>query len=120
MKFSADHHFIYITACADEHHQQLQSYHKLMEDDLEEINKEWLADLLVPMDPTEMSDVDNPATASNTTGPKIKNIEEVEDLYSASIKTASISSEQGGDGTEVEQKISFENLKKKNHKPPRL
>jgi hypothetical protein len=105
MKFSADRHFIYITAHADEHHQQLQSYYKLTEDDLEEITKEWSVDLLVPVDPTEMSDVDSPETASDTARPsKIKKTEEVDDLDSASIKTTSISAEQGGDGTEIEQK----------------
>jgi hypothetical protein len=51
MKFSTDRHFIYITVHADEHKQQLQSYYKLTEDDLEEITKEWSADLLVPVDP---------------------------------------------------------------------
>jgi hypothetical protein len=60
MKFSVDRHFIYITVRADEHKQQLQSYYKLMEDDLEEITKEWSVDLLVPVDPAEMSDVDSP------------------------------------------------------------
>jgi hypothetical protein len=29
MKFSMDWHFIYITACTDEHKKQLQSYYKL-------------------------------------------------------------------------------------------
>lgn len=40
MKFSADRHFIYITARSNEHKQQLQSYYKLTEEDLEEITKE--------------------------------------------------------------------------------
>jgi hypothetical protein len=110
MKFSADRHFIYITARADGHKQQLQSYYKLTEDDLEEITKEWSVDLLVPADPAEMSDVDSPETTQDTPGPsKIKKTEEVHDLDNASMKTASISVEQGGDGgeidgTEVEQK----------------
>jgi hypothetical protein len=110
MKFSVDHHFIYITVRTDGHKQQLQSYYKLMEDDLEEITKEWSVDLLVPADPVEMSDVDSPETTQDTPGPsKIKKTEEVHDLDSASVKTASISAEQGGDGreidgTEVEQK----------------
>jgi hypothetical protein len=45
MKFSVDHHFIYITVRGDEHKQQLQSYYKLTEDDLEEITKEWSTDI---------------------------------------------------------------------------
>jgi hypothetical protein len=31
-----------------------------MEDDLEEITKDWSADLLIPADPMEISDIDNP------------------------------------------------------------
>jgi hypothetical protein len=52
MKFNADRHFIYITACADEHKQQIHSYYKLTEEDLEDITKEWSADLLIPTNPT--------------------------------------------------------------------
>ena len=40
IKFSADRHFIYITARANEHKKQLQSYYKLTEEDLEEITKD--------------------------------------------------------------------------------
>jgi hypothetical protein len=110
MKFSADRHFIYITAHADEHKQQLQSYYKLTEEDLEEITKEWSVDLLIPADPTELSDIDSPEAAHDTPGPsKTKKNEEAQDVSSTSVKTASISPEQGGDGgeidgTEVEQK----------------
>jgi hypothetical protein len=76
-----------------------------MEDDLEEITKEWSADLLVPVDPAKMSDVDSPKTTLDIARPsKIKKTEEVKDLDSASIKTTSISAEQGGDGTKIEQK----------------
>jgi hypothetical protein len=52
MKFNVDRHFTYITTRADEHKHQLQSYYKLTKDDLEEITKEWSANLLVPTDPT--------------------------------------------------------------------
>jgi hypothetical protein len=38
----------------------------MTEDDLEEITKEWSADLLVATDPTEMSDVDNPEAMLDT------------------------------------------------------
>jgi hypothetical protein len=69
MKFSADHHFIYITTCVDEHKEQLQSYYKLTEDDLEEITKECLAELLISADPTKMYDINNPEAAQNTPGP---------------------------------------------------
>jgi hypothetical protein len=105
MKFSTYRYFIYIIACTNEHHQQLQSYYKLTKDDLEEITKEWSTDLLVPADPVEMFNVDSPETASDITGPnKIKRTEEVDDLNNASINTESISSDKGGDGIEVEQK----------------
>ena len=51
MKFNIDRHFIYIIARVDEHKQQLQSYYKLTEEDLEEITKEWSADLLISTEP---------------------------------------------------------------------
>jgi hypothetical protein len=82
----------------------------MTEDDLEEITKDWLADLLIPADLSEISNLDSPETASDTPGPsKIKKTEEVHDLDNTSMKTASISIEQGGgggeiDGAEVEQK----------------
>jgi hypothetical protein len=60
MKFNTDQNFIYITTCADEHKQQLQSYYKLTEEDLEEITKDWLVDLLILVDPTDISDINNP------------------------------------------------------------
>jgi hypothetical protein len=102
MKFSVDHHFTYITTRADEHKQQLQSYYKLTEDDLEEITKEWSADLLVPVDPAEMSDVDSPETMPDTPGPsKTKKNDEVHDVHSTSVETSSTSPEQGDDGGEL-------------------
>jgi hypothetical protein len=105
MKFSTDQHFIYITMCADEHKQQLQSYCKLMEEDLEEITKDWSADLLIPANPIEISNIDSPETAQDTPGPsKTKKTEEVQEIDIASMKTASISPEQGGDGEELNDK----------------
>jgi hypothetical protein len=109
MKFSVDHHFTYITVCGDEHKQQLQSYYKLTEDDLEEITKEWSADLLVAADPADMSDEEIPEAMPDTPGlSRTKKDDEVEDVPSTSVKTTSISPAQGGDGdelggTEVEQ-----------------
>jgi hypothetical protein len=43
MKFHAYRHFIYITAHADEHREELQLYYKPTEEDLEEITKDWSA-----------------------------------------------------------------------------
>jgi hypothetical protein len=42
---------------------ELQSYYKLMEEDLEEITKEWSADLLIPANPAEISNIDSPENA---------------------------------------------------------
>jgi hypothetical protein len=102
MKFSADHHSTYITTCANEHKQQLQSYYKLTEDDLDEITKEWLVDLLVVVDPVEMSDVDSPEAMSDTPGlRKTKKDVEVQDIHITSMKTASLSPATGGDDEEL-------------------
>jgi hypothetical protein len=60
MKFNADKHFLYITAHADDHKQQLYSYYRLIEEDLEVITKEWLVYLLVPANPVDISDVGSP------------------------------------------------------------
>jgi hypothetical protein len=91
-----DRHFIYLTPRADEHQEQLQSYYKLTEEDLEEITKEWSADLLISADPADMSDIDSPEAAQNTPGPskakktkKIKKDEEIQDVDSRSVRTAS-------------------------------
>jgi hypothetical protein len=69
IKFSVDHHFIYLTPCDDEHQEQLQSYYKSTEEDLEEITKEWSEVLLVPVDLVDISDIDSPEAAQDTPGP---------------------------------------------------
>jgi len=92
MKFSVDRHFTYITVRGDEHKQQLQSYYKLIEEDLEEITKEWSADLLVVVDPADMSDEESPKAMPDTPGiSRTKKDDEVEDVPSTSTKTTSIS-----------------------------
>jgi hypothetical protein len=94
MKFNAYRHFIYITVRFDEHKEQLQSYYKLTEEDLEEITKDWSTYLLISADPVEMSDSYRPKTVHDTLGPnKKEKIEEVQYLSSALGKTASISPE---------------------------
>jgi hypothetical protein len=109
MKFNVNHHFTYITTRGDEHNQQLQSYYKLIEDDLEDITKEWLLNLLVAADPINMSNEEILEAMPDTPGPsKTKKDDEVEDIPSTSTKTTSISPMWGGDGnelgdTEVEQ-----------------
>jgi hypothetical protein len=42
MKFHADRHFIYIIVHAYEIKEELHSYYNLIEEDLEEITKDWL------------------------------------------------------------------------------
>jgi hypothetical protein len=70
MKFNEDPHFSYITVRTNEHKQQIQSYYKLTKEDLEEITKDWSANLLVLADPAEISDIDSPETAQDTPGPR--------------------------------------------------
>jgi hypothetical protein len=75
----------------DEKKKQLQSYYKLMEEDLEDITKEWSADLLIPIKPAEISDIDSLEAVQDTLGPsKTKKTDEVQYLSSASVKTASM------------------------------
>jgi hypothetical protein len=103
MKFCIDRHFIYLTAQADEHKEQLQSYYKLMEEDLEEFTKKWSANLLIPADPAEMSNPNSPETVHDTPEPsKMKKTEEVQELRSASGNTTSVSPNRGGDDKEEE------------------
>jgi hypothetical protein len=53
----------------------------------------------------EISNIDSPETVQDTPRPSRKNkTEEVQELDSASVKTASISPEQGGDGKELNDK----------------
>jgi hypothetical protein len=105
MKFSADCHFTYITARGDKHRQQLQSYYKLTEDDLEEITKELSMYLLVAVDPAYMFDEESPEAMPDTPRPsRTKKDDEVEDVPSISTKTTSISPTQGGDGDKLGSK----------------
>jgi hypothetical protein len=72
---------------------------------LEEITKEWSTDLLIPTNPAEIYDINNPKNAHDTLGPsRTKKTKEVQGLDSASMKTASISLEQGGDGKDLDDK----------------
>jgi hypothetical protein len=89
-----------------------------MEDELEEITKEWSMNLLVPAAPLEISDVNSPETAMDIPEPsKTKKTKEVHDLDSASVNITSISSEQGGDGGEIDG--TEVELKKGDIIPPR-
>jgi len=69
---------------------------------LEEITKEWSANLLVAVDPVEMFDVDSPEAMPATPGPcKTKKDVEVQDIHSTSTKTTSLSPVKGGDDEEL-------------------
>jgi hypothetical protein len=75
----------------------------MMEEELEEITKEWSAALLIPVDLAEISDINNLEDMKDTPRPsKTKKTAEVQDLSSASVKTTSMSPEQGGDGKEID------------------
>jgi hypothetical protein len=72
----------------------------MIEEDLEEITKEWLTDLLVLADPVDISYIDSPKAAYDTPRPskmkktkktkETKKPEEVHDVDSYSVKTTSI------------------------------
>jgi hypothetical protein len=118
----------------------LQSYYKLTEEDLEEITKDWSADLLIPTDPSEifgpkLDNLDTTHKVKDTLGTnRRKNTKEVQYLSSTSEKTSSVSPERGGDdnaeevkGKEYEQnkgevtppKDKADSLKKRKVSPPK-
>jgi hypothetical protein len=123
-KFHAHQQFIYITAHWDESKEELQSYYKLTNEDMEEITKEWSTKFLVPVAQTELSDLDiirSPLVIRiEYDGPsstkKKKKKEEVQDIDSeeknnASEETLSNSTAGGGDD-EVNQEEEGEEDKK--------
>jgi hypothetical protein len=57
-KFCTNPHFIYITVGRDEHQEELQSYYKLSNEDMEHIIKEWRKKFLVPIAYAELFDTD--------------------------------------------------------------
>jgi hypothetical protein len=57
-KFRVDRHSTYITAHRDESKEELRSYYKLTDEDMEEITKEWPAKFLVPVEDVEISNLD--------------------------------------------------------------
>jgi hypothetical protein len=58
VNFHVDRHFIYITTYRNERKEELQSYYKLTEEDMEEITKEWPIEFLVLVEDAELSDPD--------------------------------------------------------------
>jgi len=57
-KFHANPHFIYITTRRDENQEEFQSYYKMMDDDMEQITKEWTEEILVPVVNVDLFDTD--------------------------------------------------------------
>jgi hypothetical protein len=114
-KFHADRHFIYITACRDESKEELQSYYKLTDEDMEEITKEWPTEFLVPVEDAELSDPDiigSPLVTrvehdGQTSMKKKKKKEEVQNIETDEEDNASEESRPdspaGGGGDEVNQ-----------------
>jgi hypothetical protein len=105
--FYAHRHFIYIIVRKDEHKEELQSYYKLTEEDMEEITKEWPAEFLILVEQIELSEPDligSPVVTREEHGTpsnnKKKKKEEVHELSSASKETTPDSPEGGG-GDEV-------------------
>jgi hypothetical protein len=102
----------------DEHKEELQSYYKLTKEDMEEITKEWPTKFLVPVEQTELSDLDlirSPVvTREEYDRPrstrKKKKKEEVQEINNASEKTMSdslgndeVSQEKEGEEDKKEQ-----------------
>jgi hypothetical protein len=110
VKFHADKHFIYITVHRGEHKEELQSYYKLTEEDMEEMTKEWPEELLVPVNQTKLSDPDLIGSAVVTceeydapNSRRKKKKEDVQEIHNTSEETASNSPNGGGDN-EVDKK----------------
>jgi hypothetical protein len=125
MKFHADRNFIYITAHTDESKEELQCYYKLTIEDLEEIIKDWPAELLIPLDPAEFSDPDligNPVvTREEYDAPRSsrkKKKQYVQELHSTSEETASESPSRGGDDEVNKEEKEQEEDKKGEVTPP--
>jgi hypothetical protein len=91
VKFCVDRQFIYITTRRDEHKEELQSYYKLIEEDMEEITKVWPAELLILVNHAKLSDHDLIRSLVVTcedydapSGRRRKKKEEVQELNNAS------------------------------------
>jgi hypothetical protein len=109
-KFHADPHFIYITTRRDERKEELQSYYKITDEDMEKIMKEWPEEFLVPVDDAELSNPDiigSPLVTrfehvGQTSAKKKKKKEDIQDVQtdeedSASEENGSVSPIGGGD-----------------------
>jgi hypothetical protein len=109
VKFRVDGHFIYIITSIDEHKEEIQSYYKLAEEDMEEITKEWLVEFLIPVNRVVLSDPDligSPLVTHEEydapSSSRRKKMKEIQELNIASEETAS-DSPGGGEGDEVDK-----------------
>jgi hypothetical protein len=57
-KFHTDSHFIYIIVHKYERKEELQSYYKITDEDMEQITKEWLEEFLAPVVDEELFEND--------------------------------------------------------------
>jgi hypothetical protein len=88
-KFCIDRHFIYITTHRDESKEELQSYYKLSNEDMEDIIKESPEEFLVPIEDAELSNpeiIRSPLVTQieydgHSSEKKKKKREEVQDIY---------------------------------------
>jgi hypothetical protein len=114
-KLCADRHFIYIIVSKDEIKEELQSYYKLTDENMEYITKERPEEFLVPIADAELSDVEiigNPLVTwvkhvGQTNAKKKKKKEEVQDVETDEQDKASEgngSGSLGGGGDEVDGK----------------
>jgi hypothetical protein len=112
--------------CTDQHKEEIQSYYKLTDEDIEEITKDWSVELLIHTDPTEMSEpelIGSPETNHEAKdlprSSKRKKTEEVQNLSSASKGTASVSPRRGGDDKVEETNGKEDQQKQGEVTPPR-
>jgi hypothetical protein len=109
VKFNADKHFIYITAHRDEHKDVLQGYYKLTKEDLEEITKEWLTELLIPINPEKLFDpnlIESPVVTRkeyDTPGSRRRNKKEEIQELSNTLEETSLKSPGGGGDDKVDK-----------------
>jgi hypothetical protein len=105
-KFHTNRHFIYITTRRDESKEELQSYYKLTNEDMDKITKELLKEFLVLVDDAELSDtniVGSPLVTrvehvgqSSRTKKKKKKREDVQNIETDKEESAS---EENGSGS---------------------
>jgi hypothetical protein len=119
-KFRVDPHFIYITMCIDESKEELQSYHKLIDEDMEQSMKEFPIEFLVPVDDEKLSEpeiIGSPLVtwfehARHTNVKKKKKKEEFQNIETDEEENASEESRPRlpavGGGDEVNQELGGE------------